>query len=115
MAQGIQLIVYPVKDLAAAKRLFAAFLGVDPYADAPYYVGYRVGEQEIGLDPNGHTKGQTGPLGYVDVKDIRASLKRLNEAGGKTQQDVSDVGAGKLTATVRDADGNLLGLVQNPK
>jgi predicted enzyme related to lactoylglutathione lyase len=115
MAQGIQLIVYPVKDLAAAKRLFGTFLGVDPYADAPYYVGYRMGEQEIGLDPNAHAKGITGPLGYVEVDDIRAALKHLIDAGGQTHQDVSDVGGGKLIATVRDADGNLLGLVQNPK
>jgi predicted enzyme related to lactoylglutathione lyase len=115
MAKGIQLIVYPVKDLAAAKRLFGTFLGTEPYADAPYYVGYRVGDQEIGLDPNAHAKGITAALGYVEVDDIKASLKRLVAAGGQTQQDVNDVGGGKLIAIVRDADGNFLGLVQSPK
>ena len=43
----IKLIVYPVRDLARAKTFYRALLGVDPYVDSPFYVGYRVGEQEI--------------------------------------------------------------------
>ena len=43
MKPGMQLIVYPVKDIAHAKALFREVLGVEPYADAPYYVGFRVG------------------------------------------------------------------------
>ena len=110
----IKLIVYPVRDLARAKTFYRALLGVDPYADSPFYVGYRVGEQEIGLDPNGHKKGQTGPLGYWAVSDIRGAVRQLVDAGAQTQQDVKDVGGGKLIAWVRDADGNLTGLVQEP-
>ena len=63
MSDGISLLVYPVTDLGRAKALFTALLGVEPYADQPYYVGYRVGGQEIGLDPNGHAKAP-GPIGY---------------------------------------------------
>ena len=51
MNQGIKTVIYPVKDIAAAKTLFSKLLGVEPYADQPYYVGFRVGDQEIGLDP----------------------------------------------------------------
>ena len=50
MNQGISLIVYPVKDLAKAKALFSQFLGVQPYVDGAYYVGYRVGDQEVRID-----------------------------------------------------------------
>ena len=57
MAKGIKTIVYPVKDLAKAKVLYGQLVGVEPYADEPYYVGFRVGGQEIGLDPNGHSRG----------------------------------------------------------
>ncbi len=53
MDQGIKLLVYPVKDLTRAKTLYSKFLGTEPYAEAPYYVGFRAGDQEIGLDPNG--------------------------------------------------------------
>ena len=114
MNQGIPLIVYPVKDLAQAKKLYSQWLGVAPYADSPYYVGYRVGDQEVGLDPNGHRAGQTGPIAYRDVADIHQAVKALLDAGGQAQQAVRDVGGGLLIATVKDADGNLIGLRQHP-
>jgi catechol 2,3-dioxygenase-like lactoylglutathione lyase family enzyme len=64
MNKGITLVIYPVKDLAKAKTLYSNFLGIKPYADFPYYVGYKVGDQEIGLDPNGHKQGMMGPVCY---------------------------------------------------
>jgi hypothetical protein len=51
MNQGIKQFNYPVKDLAQAKKLYSTLLGVKPYMDKAYYVGFRVGDQEIGLDP----------------------------------------------------------------
>jgi hypothetical protein len=54
MNQGVRTIIYPVKDMARAKMQFRTLLGVEPYSDQPYYVGFRVGDQDIGLDPNGH-------------------------------------------------------------
>jgi hypothetical protein len=36
------------------------------------------------------------------------------EAGTELVQDVQDVGGGKLIAFVKDADGNFVGLTQNP-
>jgi predicted enzyme related to lactoylglutathione lyase len=113
MPEGIGLFVYPVKDLAQATALYTAMLRVAPYAESPYYVGFRVGDQEIGLDPNGHAKGQTGPIGYWPVSDIKQSLQQLVEAGAQVHQDVQDVGGGKLIAWVKDADGNLTGLMQS--
>jgi predicted enzyme related to lactoylglutathione lyase len=113
MAEGIGLVVYPVKDLAQATALYTELLGVAPYAESPYYVGFRVGDQEIGLDPNGHRKGQTGPIAYWPVSDIKQSLQQLVEAGAQVHQDVQDVGGGKLTAWVKDADDNLTGLLQS--
>ena len=114
MNQGISLFVYPVKDIAQAKALYSKFLGVEPYVDGAYYVGFRVGDQEIGLDPNGHNQGMTGPVGYFQVSDIKKSLQALVDAGAQIQQEVKDVGGGKLTAWVKDADGNIIGLLQNP-
>lgn len=110
----ISIVIYPVKDLTAAKEVFTQLLGVTPYADQPYYVGFRVGDQEVGLDPNGHRRGMTGPVPYWDVPDIKATVARLVDAGAKVQQDITDVGGGRLIALVKDADGNLIGLIQNP-
>jgi predicted enzyme related to lactoylglutathione lyase len=113
MSDGIKTIIVPVKDLAAAKKLYGDLLGVEPYADAPYYVGFRVGDQEIGLDPNGH-RGLDGAVGYCHVDDIEATLQQLVDAGASVEQDIKDVGGGKLTAIVRDPDGNVVGLSQSP-
>jgi predicted enzyme related to lactoylglutathione lyase len=106
-----RLVVYPVKDLAKAKTLYGELLGVEPYADAPYYVGYKTGDLEIGLDPHGLSGG---PIAYWEVADIRARLQQLIEAGAVADQDVKDVGGGLLIATVKDSDGNTLGLRQMP-
>lgn len=59
MNYGIRTVVYPVTDLAGAKAMFHKLLGVKPYADDPYYVGFRVEGQDIGLDPYGHKAGMT--------------------------------------------------------
>ena len=114
MTSGMRTIIYPVKDLAQAKALYGKLLGVAPYADEAYYVGFRVGDQEIGLDPHGHSQGMTGPVGYYEVDDINESLKALLDAGAEEQQAIRDVGGGKLIASVKDADGNIIGLIQSP-
>ena len=61
MNQRMRLLVFPAKDMAAAKKLFNELLGVAPYADAAYYAGYRTGDLEIGLDPNARHER---PLAY---------------------------------------------------
>ena len=114
MNQGIRTIIYPVKDIAQAKTLYSKLLGIEPYADEAYYVGFKVGDQEIGLDPNGHNQGMTGPVGYYHVNDIKKSLQLLLDAGAQAQQAVKDVGGGKLIATVKDTDSNIIGLIQLP-
>ncbi len=111
MNQGIQTVIYPVKDLAAAKAQFRELLGVEPYADAPYYVGFKVGNQDIGLDPHGH---QAGATAYYHVSDIKGSLQKLLDGGAESVEDIKDVGGGRLIASVKDANGNIIGLLQDP-
>lgn len=108
MEKSIKLLVYPVTDIGKAKTLYSKLLGVEPYADSPYYVGYRVGDLEVGLDPN----SKVGPIGYADVADIQASLKEMTDVGAEIVQDIKDVGNGLLIAQVKDTDGNVVGLRQ---
>jgi predicted enzyme related to lactoylglutathione lyase len=114
MNEGIKTIIFPVSDLAKAKSLYAMLLGIDPYVDEAYYVGFRLGGIEVGLDPNGHRQGMTGPVAYSYVDDIRSTLQSLIDAGAAAHQDVKDVGGGLLRGSVTDADGNAIGLVQPP-
>lgn len=114
MNQGVKTILYPVKDIARAKQQFTTFLGVEPFVDQSYYVAYMVGDhQQIGLVPNGEETGLTSPLPHYHVDDIKKALQLLVEAGAQVQQDVKDVGGGKLVASLTDADGNSVGLIQD--
>ena len=103
----LSTIVYPVRDLEAAKAVFTAFLGTPPTTDTPYYVGFTVDGQEIGLDPRGEVL-----VAYRDVPDIVKAVARLVEAGATERRSPHDVGGGKLVATVTDPDGNVIGLIQ---
>ena len=112
MTSGIATVIYPVNDLARAKAFYTTFLGVEPYVDSPYYVGFNVGGQDIALDPRGHSKGMIGPIAYAHVSDIQERFMLLLDAGAEVVQAISDVGGGKLIASVKDADGNIVGLLQ---
>ena len=108
--QGIKTVLHPVTDIAKAKTVYSALLGVAPTADASYYVGYDVAGQHIGLVPGG---GMTSPVAYWHVPDIEAKLAEGTAAGAIVQEAAHDVGGGRLVATVTDPDGNVLGLLQD--
>ena len=77
MNKGIETILYPVNDLNQTKKLFNQLLETTPIVDQPYYVGYRIGNQDIGLVPNGSGQSLAGPLAFYTVSDIRVSLEAL--------------------------------------
>jgi predicted enzyme related to lactoylglutathione lyase len=111
---GIKTMLHPVSDLAAAKAVYTALLGIAPQADAPYYVGFDVEGQHIGLVPSGGPQGMTSPVAYWHVPDIEAKLAEVTAAGATVQEPAHDVGGGRLVATFTDPDGNVLGLLQDP-
>ncbi len=112
--QGIKTVLHPVSDLAAAKPVYTALIGIPPQADAPYYVGYDAEGQHIGLVPGGGPQGMTSPVAYWHVSDIEAKLAEVTAAGATVKDQVRDVGGGRLVASVTDPDGNVLGLLQDP-
>jgi predicted enzyme related to lactoylglutathione lyase len=110
---GIKTVIYPVKDLDTAKATFAALIGTDPTVDSPYYVGWQVDGQDIGLDPNGHAQGLNGPVPYFHVADIETAFAQLLESGATELQSVREVGGGRRIASVTTTEGNQLGLLQD--
>jgi predicted enzyme related to lactoylglutathione lyase len=110
---GIKTVLHPVSDLMAAKSLYAALLGVEPQTDGPYYVGFEAAGQHIGLVPGGGPQGMTAPVAYWHVDDLEAKLAEVTAAGAVVKEPVRDVGGGRLVATITDADGNVLGLLQD--
>lgn len=108
MARNIKLLVYQVKDVEKAKVFFSKFLDTEPYVASAYYVGYKVGDLEIGLTPG----SAAGPIAYTDVDDIKSSLQAMTQAGALIAQDAKEVAKGLLVAQVKDANGNVVGLRQ---
>ena len=110
---AMNTLIYPVKDLETAKAVFTTLLGTEPHTDQPYYVGYHVDGQEFALDPNGHHKGLTGPVPFWSVDDIGGRIETLVAAGATVVQQPQEVGGGRRTAVLADADGNHIGLMQD--
>ena len=109
----VSLIVYSTSDIARAKAFFRELIGADPYADSPYYTGFKHGDLEIGLVPS-PMQSAPGGLTYWTVSDIAAKVKALVAAGGTVVQEPTDVASGLLVASVKDPNGAIVGLRQFP-
>lgn len=102
----------PVSNLEAAKATYRALLGVDPYVDQPYYVGFQTEHGEIGLAPKSSDNETGGPLPYWNVDDLDGAIDELAAAGASVTQEPTNVGGGMMIAVLADADGNPIGLRQ---
>ena len=88
-------------------------LGLEPYFDEPFYVGFAASGFELGLIPDGEP-GASGVQVYWGTVDAAAELTRLISMGGTVHDPVQDVGGGVKVAAVRDPFGNLFGIIENP-
>ena len=113
---GLRTVTYAVGDLERAKAWYADVLGVAPYFDQPFYVGFNVGGFELGLQPAEGTQqpGEGGSTAYWGVPNAERALAQLLTQGAKVAQPLQDVGDGIRVATVKDPFGNLLGVIENP-
>ena len=117
MVLGLGTVIYHVSDLQRAKSWYAEVFGVLPYFDEPFYVGFDIGGYELGLNPDGGVAqpGPGGTVAYWRVPDIEAAVARFTTAGAALKTPVQEVGGGIKTADFADPDGNLLGLIENPR
>ncbi len=110
MTAGLKTIVYPVEDLARAKALFGALLGTEPARTPRTTSDSRTpGRTSASTQRSRQGDDRTGP---VLARRRHPGDVRLLEAGAETLQ-VQDVGGGRLIASVKDTDGNLVGLLQD--
>ncbi len=115
MIRGLRTVTYQVDDLPRAKDWYSAILGFAPYFDEPFYVGFNVGDFELGLDPNGENvvKGNNA-VAFWGVEDIGKAQQKLLQLGAEKISEITDVGEGIQVATVRDPFGNVFGIIENP-
>jgi predicted enzyme related to lactoylglutathione lyase len=113
MILGLRTAIYPVPDIGAAKHWYSKVLGVAPYFDQPFYVGFAVGGFELGLIPDGEP-GVQGVQALWGVSNADDELARLVKLGATVMDAVKDVGEGIRVGSVKDPFGNRFGIIENP-
>lgn len=111
----MRTIGYKVPDLSKAREWYAGILGVRPYFDEPFYVGFNVGGYELGLQPaEGEVVYGNNSTTYWGVDHVQETYERLIAAGATAYEEPTDVGGDIVVAAVKDPWGNLFGIIYNP-
>lgn len=114
---GLRTVKYTAPDLAVAKAWYADVLGLQPYFDEPFYVGFNVGGFELGIVPDSAAAPERPEAGiaYWGVANAQQTYDRLVTLGAVAVEPIQDVGGGVKIGAVRDPFGNLFGVVENPE
>jgi catechol 2,3-dioxygenase-like lactoylglutathione lyase family enzyme len=112
MFLGLRTVIYPAPNLDAAKKWWSELLGIEPYFDEPFFVGFSPGGYELGLDPNADPVA--GPRTYWGVRNIEEASSKLIALGGTPDEVVSEVGDGIKIGTFRSPSGDIVGVIENP-
>jgi catechol 2,3-dioxygenase-like lactoylglutathione lyase family enzyme len=110
---GLRTVIYPSPDLAAAKAWWTALLGIEPYFDEPFYVGFDVAGYELGLLPDADPAD--GAITYWGTDDVAGAVEAAMAQGATPHAPVSDVGGGIVTGSVKKPMGMIVGFIHNPQ
>jgi predicted enzyme related to lactoylglutathione lyase len=109
---GLRTTIYPTDDLVGSTRWFRGLLGIEPYFEEEFYVGFNVEGYELGIDPNSDV--EDGVQSYWGVDDAEAAAKEIVDNGATVVSEVNEVGDGIKVAQFTLPDGNLFGIIENP-
>jgi predicted enzyme related to lactoylglutathione lyase len=111
------VIVSP--DLDRLVAFYTALLGATetmryPEQGAPFYVGLRVGDSELGVaaDAGAALDGLGRLLLSIEVDAVDELLPRVEQLGGRVHGPSNDMPWGQRVAHVADPDGNTVNLTQ---
>jgi predicted enzyme related to lactoylglutathione lyase len=109
---GLRTTIYPTNDLIASTRWFRGLLGIEPYFEEEFYVGFNVGGYELGIDPNSEVSD--GVQSYWGVDDAAEAAQELLAAGATVISDVNEVGEGIKVGQFQTPEGLIFGIIENP-
>jgi predicted enzyme related to lactoylglutathione lyase len=109
----LRTVIYHVTSLEEAKKWYSNLLGIEPYFDMPFYVGFHINGSELGLDPD-MTGIENGNHTYClwSVENIDIVTEKIVALGGTVVQPKTNVGDGIFVAKLGDLWGNHIGLIQ---
>ena len=110
---GLRTSAAHVPDLPAARAFYSQLLGLEPYFDEPFYVGFDVNGSELGLVPP-EPEGDEQPVStaFWKVRDLDATWARALSAGAVPLAPIEDVGGGVRVGVLQDPFGHRLGLLE---
>ena len=112
---GLRTCIYRVPDLPAAAEWYSNALGIKPYFNEPFYVGFNVGGFELGLHPQQNAVGCGENVEtYWGVDDIQVTFAQLLACGATAHEQPTNVGEEIWVAMLKDPWGNIIGIIQNP-
>ena len=116
MFLGLRTAIYHVSDIEKGRNWYSEVLGVKPYFNEPFYVGFNVGGYELGLQPAEGLSGEKadGAVAYWGVENAAEAFQRMLGLGASIHEEVQDVVGGIKVATVKDPFGNVFGIIENP-
>jgi predicted enzyme related to lactoylglutathione lyase len=114
---GLRTAIYHVPDVTKAKEWYIKVLGVKPYFDETFYVGFNVGGYELGLHPSEKEakSKEAGVTTYWGVEDVDKVYKHLIASGATVHEEPNNVGGEIVVASVKDPWGNVFGIIYNPE
>ena len=108
---GFQSVIYPSSDLSRDRAYWSNVFGIAPYIHQPFYVGFRVGSTELGLDPHAAAQGLHYPVTYWQVRDMPTAAAHILASGATPHTDLRQLGGGIMTGTFKDYSGNIVGIM----
>jgi catechol 2,3-dioxygenase-like lactoylglutathione lyase family enzyme len=121
LSEGHMHTALPVQDIARARAFYSEKLGLEPTAENPGGLLYRLDDgaefllYPSGYRPGGHTQAN------ISVPDVRALVAELRARGlafedydllGLKTVDGVAVSGTHVNAWFKDSEGNLIGLIQ---
>jgi predicted enzyme related to lactoylglutathione lyase len=113
MFRKLRTVIYHVDDIKKAKQWYKHIIGIQPYFDQPFYVGFDIDGYELGLDPD-MTNADPGnqSVAYWLVDNIEVAFKKLIENNASVISAIAEVGDGIKVAVLKDPFGNAVGLIE---
>jgi predicted enzyme related to lactoylglutathione lyase len=113
---GLRTVGYNVADIDKAKEWYTKVLGVAPYFDQPFYVGFNIAGYELGLQPEEGVMPEktSSVVAFWGVDDVQTAYNELLANGATAHSEPMDVGEGIVVASVKDPWGNAFGIIDNP-
>jgi predicted enzyme related to lactoylglutathione lyase len=113
--KGLRTCIYRVNDITKATAWYSKVLGIDPYFNEPFYVGFNVAGYELGLQPDDSNEPKTVTvMTYWGVDDVTKSFNDLITLGATPFEEPEEVGGGIVVGAVKDPWGNIFGIIYNP-